>query len=72
MRCHFQVFLQLSQKYQLNKIVTPPLDEFGEIRGIKMSKTTTARSWKEKENGQYKSLSKPANSQSTEIPQIPW
>jgi hypothetical protein len=28
--------------------VTPPFDEFGEIRGISISKTTTAKSWKEK------------------------
>ena len=27
--------------------LTPPFDEFGEIRGMSISKTTTAKSWKE-------------------------
>lgn len=29
---------------------TPPLDEFGEIRGMSMSNTTTAKSWKQMED----------------------
>lgn len=31
---------------QVLKKVTPPFEEFGEMSGISISKTTTAKSWK--------------------------
>lgn len=34
------------RKDRLFVIFTPPLEEFGEIRGMSISKTTTAKSWR--------------------------
>lgn len=49
----------MKRKTKVQENITPPLDELGEIRGMSISKTTTAKSCKKpKENINFFLISK--------------